>query len=119
LKKLEHCGINFSAVRKVQVEREVVGTFSLTGIFPFDRGEIKELLEKNGYLFHEAPTRQTDFLLVGEKAGGKRLKAEQYGIPLYEGREAIKQHLPIVEELEKAVAQKLPKASSTTQESLF
>jgi hypothetical protein len=56
--------------------------------------------------------------LVGEKAGGKKQKAEEYGIPIYEGRETIIGQFPSLAELQPTTLSK-SQQPTTTQESLF
>lgn len=46
-------------------------------------------MQKNGYIFHESPTKTTNFMLVGEDAGSKKAKAEQLGLKIYEGWEEL------------------------------
>jgi DNA ligase (NAD+) len=121
LQKLERCGIPFSAIREEPTnKKERKGTFAITGIFPFSREQMREQLEKSGYVYHEQPTKQMTFLLAGEKAGGKKQKAEQYGIPIYQEREEIKLHFPELKELESMSSVKMTdKLPVATQKSLF
>lgn len=75
---------------------EAKGSFSITGTFPIPREKITEFFQKNGYIFHESPTKTTDFMLIGEKAGGKKAKAEELGITIYEGRDHIVKEFPFL-----------------------
>jgi NAD-dependent DNA ligase len=38
---------------------------------------IVSTLEKEGYIFHDNPTKSTQLMLIGEKAGSKREKAQE------------------------------------------
>ncbi|MEI7919596.1 MAG: hypothetical protein WCH65_05355 [bacterium] len=56
---------------------EAKGSFSITGAFPIPREKITEYFQQQGYLFNESPTKTTDFMLIGDKAGSKKTKAEE------------------------------------------
>ncbi|HCY20824.1 TPA: hypothetical protein DIC40_03055 [Patescibacteria group bacterium] len=58
--------------------KEKKETFSITGSFPFPREEIVAILEKEGYIFHDNPTKSTQLMLIGEKAGSKKEKAQEF-----------------------------------------
>ena len=53
-------------------------------------------MEKNGFIFHEHPKKDTDFLLCGEKAWSKREKAETLGIKIYDSRDEIVKVFPFL-----------------------
>ena len=63
--------------------KDISKSFSITGMFQFPREMIKTEMEKNGFIFHEQPKKDTDFLLCGEKAWSKREKAESLWIKIY------------------------------------
>jgi NAD-dependent DNA ligase len=75
-------------------------TFSITGTFDLPREEIVQIFEKQGYKFHEQPTKTTDFMLIGEKAWSKKAKAQEAWITIYEGRENIKNQFPFLKNLQ-------------------
>ncbi|MDR0281980.1 MAG: hypothetical protein LBI53_01280 [Candidatus Peribacteria bacterium] len=97
LEQLQHHGLNFSTNTPLIKggDPDLVGTgdtkegrmttqsFTITGSFPFSREQIREKLESQGYSFHESPLRTTDFILIGEKPGNKKQKAEEYGVKIY------------------------------------
>lgn len=46
----------------------------------YSRDELIELLEKDGWEFVSSVSKKTDYLLAGEKAGGKLKKAQELGV---------------------------------------
>lgn len=91
---------------------EAKGSFSITWSFDFSREKIAELFQQNGYLFHESPIKNTDFMLIGEKAGSKKTKAQDLWIQIYEWRETIVKQFPFL----KSIANEISKPKS---QSLF
>lgn len=73
---------------------EAKGSFSMTWSFTLPREKIAELFQQEGYLFHEQPIKTTDFMLIGEKAGSKKTKAQELWITIYEGLDAITKKFP-------------------------
>ena len=71
-------------------------SFSITWTFKFSRELIKTEMEKNWFIFHEQPKKDTDFLLCGEKAWSKREKAEILWIKIYDSREEITNAFPFL-----------------------
>jgi hypothetical protein len=57
---------------------------------------IKLKMEKNWFIFHDQPKKDTDFLLCGEKAWSKKEKAEALGIKIYESRDEIVKTFPFL-----------------------
>jgi DNA ligase (NAD+) len=96
--------------------KEKKETFSITGTFPFPREEIVAILEKEGYIFHDNPTKSTQLMLIGEKAGSKKEKAQEFWLTIYEGWETLTQRFPILATLKNNDASQQPKI---TQTSLF
>ena len=138
LDKLEWFGMEFSATSSEphptplligEGKHEVLGevdtqdtteAFSITWTFQFPREMIKSEMEKNWFIFHEQPKKDTDFLLCGEKAWSKREKAETLGIKIYDSREEIVKIFPFLWNLkveEKKVDS--PKNNQPSQMSLF
>ena len=57
--------------------------FVLTGTMPnLGRAEAKKRLEAAGAVVGDSVTRKTDYVVAGEKAGGKLAKAAELGIPV-------------------------------------
>lgn len=56
-------------------------SFVITGTLPtYSRDEAKALIEANGGIVKTSVSKKTDYLLAGEDAGSKLLKAEQLGV---------------------------------------
>ncbi len=79
-----------------EVVERLSKSFSITWTFQFSREMIKSEMEKNGFIFHEQPKKDTDFLLCGEKAWSKREKAETLGIKIYDSRDEIVKVFPFL-----------------------
>ena len=130
LEKLEWLGMNFSseyvkkdvdtwALEGSQIEKDN-NCFSITWTFQFSREVIKSEMEKNGFIFHEQPKRDTDFLLCGEKSWSKREKAEELWVKIYDAWEEIIKSFPFLWNLkveEKRVESQ--KSNQPSQMSLF
>lgn len=87
LEKLAECGVKLSE----EVQESTTGsslegqTFVLTGTLEkFGRKEAKELLESHGAKVSGSVSKKTFAVIAGDKAGSKRTKAEQLGIPVYD-----------------------------------
>ena len=94
--------------------------FSITWTFQFSREMIKSEMEKNWFIFHDQPKKDTDFLLCGEKAWSKREKAETLWIKIYDSRDEIVKVFPFLWNLkveEKKIEPQKPNQPS--QMSLF
>lgn len=87
LDKLSECGVKLSeevseAVGNAPLEGQ---TFVLTGTLEtFGRKEAKELLESHGAKVSGSVSKKTFAVIAGDKAGSKRKKAEELGVPVYE-----------------------------------
>ncbi len=87
LEKFRHAGLKFQAE---QPETEAAGsealaglTFVITGTLPtLSRDEAKALIEANGGKVTGSVSKNTDYLLAGEKAGSKLTKAESLGVTI-------------------------------------
>lgn len=66
--------------------------FVVTGTLQqFTRDEIKELIHQHGGKASGSISRNTDFLIAGEKAGSKLKKANELGIPILSEEQFLKQ----------------------------
>jgi NAD-dependent DNA ligase len=75
------------------------GSFSITWSFDLPREKIAEYFQQNGYLFHESPIKTTDFMLIGDKAGSKKIKAQELWITIYEWWDTIVQQFPFLKNI--------------------
>lgn len=64
--------------------------FVITGTLPtLTREAAKTLIQQHGGQVSESVSRQTDYLVVGEKAGSKLQRAQELGIPCINETELI------------------------------
>ena len=85
LEKLRQAGLNFEAVLpESSGPSNLAGlTFVITGTLPtMSRDEATSLIEANGGRVTGSVSKNTDYLLAGEKAGNKLSKAEALGVPV-------------------------------------
>ena len=82
IERLISLGVNDKAEVTAVESAELTGKkFVVTGKFDgLSRDEIVEIIEKNGGGAIGSVSKKTDFLIVGENAGSKLLKAESLGI---------------------------------------
>ena len=82
IERLISLGVNDKAEVTAVESAELTGKkFVVTGKFDgLSRDEIVEIIEKNGGEAIGSVSKKTDFLIVGENAGSKLLKAESLGI---------------------------------------
>ena len=77
-------------------------------------------MEKNWFVFHDQPKKDTNFLLCGEKAWSKREKAESLWMKIYDSRNEIVKVFPFLWNLrieEKKIDNQ--KSNQPSQMSLF
>lgn len=86
LEKFRQAGLPFSLGEKDAPagEQSLVGlTFVITGTLPtLSRTEAKDLIEQHGGKVTSSVSKNTDYLLAGEKAGSKLTKAESLGVTI-------------------------------------
>jgi DNA ligase (NAD+) len=85
LEKLRQAGLNFEAVKpEGGMATTLAGlTFVITGTLPtMSREEARALIEANGGRVTGSVSKNTDYLLAGEKAGSKLAKSEALGVPV-------------------------------------
>ena len=79
LEKLHEKGVRF--LKTKNHEGSLSGwTFAITGKLPLAREKIKEMIIKEGGRMTSQISRKTDFLLVGDKSGSKKRKAQTLGL---------------------------------------
>jgi len=83
VRRLAEAGVNMTA-QVSQVDNRFVGmTFVLTGTLPtMKRSEAAALVEQYGGKTSGSVSKKTTYVLAGEEAGSKLIKAEQLGIPV-------------------------------------
>ena len=84
IEKLRQAGVNFLSLAP-EVEGGVLEgkTFVLTGTLPtLKREEAKELIEAQGGKVSGSVSKKTDYVVAGEEAGSKLIKAQSLNIPV-------------------------------------
>ncbi len=67
-------------------------TFVITGTLPgMTREQARSLIQENGGKVTGSVSKNTDYLLAGEKAGSKMTKAEALGIPVWSEADLLRQ----------------------------
>ena len=84
IEKLKAAGVNTICEKKAPDTDALSGkAFVVTGKFEeMSRDEISALVEKNGGKVLGSVSKNTDFLIAGEKAGSKLKKAQDLGIEI-------------------------------------
>lgn len=79
IESLSTLGVNIYKTEAILASNKLEGkTFLCTGTFPkFSRDDIKLMIEKNGGKNLSAVSANLDYLIAGEKAGGKLAKAQK------------------------------------------
>lgn len=113
--QLKAYGVNMDPKKYNDIVKtnEAKGSYSITWSFDISREKITELFQEKGYIFHESPIKTTDFMLIGDKAGSKKTKAQELWITIYEWRENIIKEFPFI----KTIPSK--KKNTPTVQSLF
>ncbi|MCX8070679.1 MAG: NAD-dependent DNA ligase LigA [Thermodesulfovibrionales bacterium] len=57
-------------------------TFVITGVHPLPRKEIQDMIIKKGWKVADSISKNTDYLIAGEKAGSKLKKAKEVGVKI-------------------------------------
>lgn len=89
INKLKVAGVNMKALEEENYEQKFEGkTFVLTGSLDlYTRKEAEELIEKYGGKTSSSVSKKTDFVLAGEEAGSKLVKAQKLGIKVITEKE--------------------------------
>ena len=90
--ELRELGLNFgSPVTRKAAGRLTGKTIVVTGtLLKFSRDEIKELIHSHGGKPAGSVSKQTDYVIAGEKAGSKLDKAKELSIPVLSEDEFVK-----------------------------
>lgn len=70
--------------------------FAITGTFPVSREQIIAACEAQGMIFDASPTKQSQYMFIGENPWSKKAKAEEYNISLITWRTALLNTLPFL-----------------------
>lgn len=83
ISRLEQAGVNMTAQNSGHDDRFAGKTFVLTGTLPtLTRSEASALIERHGGKTSGSVSKKTDYVLAGEEAGSKLVKAQQLGIEI-------------------------------------
>ena len=84
LKRLEAAGVNMQAIQDEVIDNRFDGKiFVLTGsLEKFTRREAEDIIEKFGGKTSGSVSKKTDYVLAGEEAGSKLIKAQTLGIDI-------------------------------------
>lgn len=81
--RLRQAGVNMQSKTTRKDDRFAGKTFVLTGTLPtMTRGEASALIEEYGGKTSGSVSKKTDYVLAGEEAGSKLIKAQQLGITI-------------------------------------
>lgn len=81
--RLMAAGLNVKSLKEVKDMRFAGKTFVLTGTLPtYSRNEASEIIEGFGGKTASSVSKKTDFVLAGEDAGSKLIKAQTLGITI-------------------------------------
>lgn len=92
LDDLNGLGVNMESVALQATGGKLSGkTFVITGTLPtLRRKEATELIEKHGGKVSGSVSKKTDFVLAGEEAGSKLVKAQELGITILDEQEIFR-----------------------------
>ena len=82
---LEELGVNVKSIKKnIEAKEQFKGkTFVLTGsLSSYTRDEAKEIIEGFGGKVSSSVSKKTDYVLAGEEAGSKLIKAQELGVEI-------------------------------------
>ena len=84
IEKLKQAGVNLESLEEdIQDDRFAGKTFVLTGsLEKYTRGEAANLIEKFGGKTSSSVSKKTDYVLAGEDAGSKLIKAQTLEITI-------------------------------------
>jgi DNA ligase (NAD+) len=83
---LQDAGLQFTSTEETtavnQSQQKLAGkTFVITGTLPtLKRDEAKALIQKAGGKVTDSVSKKTDYLVTGEDAGSKLVKAQELGV---------------------------------------
>lgn len=90
---LKHAGVRLHGEKKQKITKEFFAnkTFVLTGtLAQYGRDAAKALIEERGGKVTSSVSKKTDYVLAGEDAGSKLIKAQELGITILSEEEFIR-----------------------------
>lgn len=93
IKKLQECGVNTKGTKKEIKENVHFNgkTFVLTGALQsFTRDQAKDIIESFGGKVSSSVSKKTDYVLAGEDAGSKLVKANELGVAVIDEESFIR-----------------------------
>jgi DNA ligase (NAD+) len=83
IEKLRQADVNFTAQERIKESKFKGQTFVLTGtLSSMKREDVVQLIVQNGGKVASSVSKNTDYLVAGDKPGSKLIKAEKLGIPI-------------------------------------
>ncbi|UOO37063.1 NAD-dependent DNA ligase LigA [Oscillospiraceae bacterium CM] len=83
ISRLREAGVNMAARETARTTRLQGQTFVLTGALSrYTREAATALIEQNGGTVSSSVSKKTTYVVAGEDAGSKRVKAESLGVPI-------------------------------------
>lgn len=83
-------GLNLNEINNVNSDKLSGFTFVITGTLPsLSRNDAKEIIEQNGGKVSSSVSKKTSFLLAGEEAGSKLVKAQQLDVTIINEQKLI------------------------------
>lgn len=91
IERLKNAGVNMTKIEAQSASDVLSGkTFVLTGTLPnLTRSEAKKLIEDNMGKVSSSVSKKTDYVLAGEEAGSKLLKARELGVSVITEQEFL------------------------------
>ncbi len=91
IERLRECGVNMTSLSSSSAKDTLVGqTFVLTGTLPtLTRNEAAALIEQNGGKVSGSVSKKTSFVVAGEDAGSKLIKANELGVRVLNEQELL------------------------------
>ena len=89
VKRLKQAGVNTKSLKQAGTDNRFDGmTFVLTGsLSKYTRDEASEIIENLGGKTSGSVSKKTNYVLAGEDAGSKLIKAQSLGIPIISEQE--------------------------------
>lgn len=90
IRRLQECGLNMTCQLEKVGEQLAGKTFVLTGTLPtLKRAEAQAMIEKQGGKVSGSVSKKTTYVVAGEEAGSKLVKAQELGITILSEQELL------------------------------